>query len=234
MDAGVVVEGQSLALSPGQPLVHRLFTHDRLVCVRTGRVVAHDERGLRLWFATGNPGLDWHSLDGRGIRDMPFAEWLAQPSTLVPTRWTGPDVLMLVPPDVGHSIWWFWHPNGEFARWYVNLEEPAVLWRTDDLAGVDVCDYDLDIQAYPDGSWEWKDEDEFTERLAFPNDYWVPDPEAVRMEGARVMELFAERRFPFDGTWCDWRPDPSWASTTTIPPGADRPRVRVSRASGDG
>ncbi len=223
MDTGVVVDG---ALAAGQPLVHRLFADERLVCVRTGRVVAHDQRGLRLWFAPGNPGLDWRSLDGRGIRDMPFGEWLAQPSTLVPTEWTGPDILMLVPPDVGHSVWWFWQPNGEFARWYVNLEAPAVLWREGDLAGVDVCDYDLDILAYPDGSWEWKDEDEFTERLAFPDHYWVPDEFAVWAEGKRVMDSFAEGLFPFDGTWCDWRPDPTWSKPTDLPLGFDRPRVR--------
>ncbi len=231
MDAGALVDGQAGALSPGQQLVHRLFTGERLVCVRTGRVVAHDERGLRLWFAPGNPGLDWRSIDGRGIRDMPFAEWLAQPSTLARAAWRGPDVLMLVPPDVGHSVWWFWQPDGQFSRWYVNLEEPAVLWRDGGLAGVDVCDYDLDILAYPNGSWEWKDEDEFTERLAFPDHYWVPDAEAVRSEGNRVMESFTEGRFPFDGTWCDWRPDPTWSGPTAIPSGARRPRVRRNLAN---
>lgn len=31
--------------------------------------------------------------------------------------------------------------------------------------------------------------------------------------------------FPFDGTWCDFRPDPAWAVPAELPAGWDRPRV---------
>ncbi len=35
-------------------------------------------------------------------------------------------------------------------------------------------DQDLDIVVAPDRTWQWKDEDEFAERLAVPEHYWVP------------------------------------------------------------
>jgi hypothetical protein len=217
-------------LRPGQPVVHRLFHGERLACVRTGVVVGHDERGLRLWYTNGNPGVGTCATDGRRIRDMPFDEWRRQELTTEPVPWRGRDILMLVQPaPAAHAVWWFYEPDGSFASWYVNLEEPSVLWCDDDLAGVDTTDQDLDAVAHPDGRWEWKDEDEFTERLAFPGDYWVADEEAVRAEGERVARSFMAREFPFDGTWCDWRPDAGWRRLSQVPAGALRPRVHYGR-----
>jgi hypothetical protein len=78
----------------------------------------------------------------------------------------------------------------------------------------------------PDLSWRWKDEDEFTERLAHPEHYWVPDSAAVRAEGRRVIEQAEAGEFPFDGTWCDFAPDPAWPVPTVLPEGWDRPPAR--------
>jgi hypothetical protein len=222
----------SSPLRPGQLIVHRLFHGEQLDSARTGLVVGHDERGLRLWYTDGNPGVGTCATDGRRIRDMPFAEWTRQQHTTEPIRWSGRDVLMLVRPADGpasdraaHAVWWFYEPDAAFS-WYVNLEEPSVLWYDGELAGVDTTDQDLDAVARPDGTWEWKDEDEFTERLGHPAHYWVRDEAAVRAEGERVARLFAAREFPFDGTWCDWRPDPAWRPPITVPPAVYRPRVR--------
>ena len=212
-------------LVAGELVVHRQFTGERLVCVRTGRVVGHDDAGLRIWIPTGSAGLDWKSEDGRGIRDMPFAEWVANRHVLAPRPWSGPDILMYFPTGAAHSVWWFWTRDGEFTNWYVNLEESAVWWRDSDAAGVDVCDQDLDIVADPDRSWRWKDEDEFAERLGFPEHYWVADEAAVWAEGHRVVRLIEAGAFPVDGTWCDWRPDPSWTKPPAVPDGWDRPRA---------
>jgi hypothetical protein len=213
-------------LNPGEIVVHRQFTGERLVCVRTARVVAHDEAGLRIWIPTGSPGLDWKALDGRGIRDMPFAEWVRTPRELAPRPWSGPDILMFFPIGVAHSVWWFWKPDGAFANWYVNLEEAGVWWRDSEAAGIDVCDQDLDIVAGPDRAWQWKDEEEFAERLGHPEHYWVADAEEVRAEGGRAVALIEAGAFPFDGTWCDWRADPSWTRPPAVPEGWQRPRAR--------
>ncbi|WP_035925372.1 DUF402 domain-containing protein [Pseudofrankia saprophytica] len=212
---------------PGELILHRMFTDDELVFVRCGVVVGDDERGLRVWIPHGGPAAVRMSEDGRGIRDMPFAEWITQRTVLTRTTWWGPDIFMLIPPDRAHSVWWFWDWRGQFDAWYVNLEEPVTRWRDGDGAvGVDGCDQDLDIWVWPDRGWEWKDEDELEERLAFPDRYWVRDAAAVRAEGERLIKDVEAGLFPFDGTWHDFRPEPAWrALPFALTPGWDRPRT---------
>jgi hypothetical protein len=216
--------------TPGRLLLHRGFVDERLVYLRLARVVQHDERGLLLWLAHGTPMAISVTEDGLGIRDMPYAEWIGRREVLRQTPRYGPDMLMFIPPGAAHSVWWFWDPAGTFGGWYVNLEEPSILWqdgrRDTDLAGVDTTDQDLDIWVYPDRTWEWKDEDEFAERLAFPEHYWVRDPEAVRTEGLQMTKLIEAGEFPFDGTWCDYQPEPGLHWPSSLPDGFDRPRVR--------
>lgn len=211
---------------PGQVVLHRGFVDDRLVFLKVGRVIAHDEQGLRLWFAYGTPMAISLATDGQGIRDMAYADWITQRQELTVQVRHAPNMLVLVPPDAPHSVWWFWDGRGGFYGWYINLEEPSVLWRDGELAGVDTTDQDLDIWVYPDRTWEWKDEDEFEERLAFPDHYWVRDAAAVRAEGERMIKVLESGAFPFDGTWCDFVPDPAWTWPTKLPAGWDRPRVR--------
>jgi predicted RNA-binding protein associated with RNAse of E/G family len=118
-------------------------------------------------------------------------------------------------------VWWFWDDDGQFECWYVNLEERAVRWDDGAVSGVDVVDQDLDVVVAPDHSWRWKDEDEFAERLAFPEHYWVRDEAAVWAEGRRVIKIAEAGEFPFDGTWTDFVPDPSWR-VPELPAGWDR------------
>jgi hypothetical protein len=217
-----------MLFEPGQVVVRRHFHRGPVLSsVIPGRVVSDDDRGLLVWVPAGAP-LKWiAAVDGRGMRDMPFAEWIATPTCLTSRTWRGSGVLMLMPPGAAHSVWWAWNrPGGEFSGWYVNLEVPLVRWRGRQVAGVDTVDQDLDIVVGPDGDWRWKDEHELAERRAFPEHYWVDDPSAVRAEGERMAKLVDAGAFPFDGTWCDFRPDPSWP-VPVLPPGWDRPRVRA-------
>ena len=211
---------------PGRLILHRNVRHGRIGWVRPGRVVSDDERGLLLWVAPHSPVAFEMAEDGRGMREMPFAEWVTLRYRLIEGPWQGPGVLKLTPPGVAYSVWWFRKPDGRFAGWYVNLEEPAVRWDDGDVAGIDMVDQDLDIWVPPDRSWQWKDEEEFVERLAFPDHYWVSDEAAVRAEGRRVVKLIEAGEFPFDGTWCDFQPDPQWTVPARLPAGWDRPSAR--------
>jgi hypothetical protein len=215
-----------VTFAPGRQILHRQFTGDSLAFLRSGRVIAHDERGLRLWIPHGGPMALTKTPDGLGLRDMPFREWIAADRALVETTWWGPNIMMFLPPGAAHSVWWFWDRAGRHVAWYVNLEEPAVSWDDGTAAGVDNTDQDLDVWVYPDRRWEWKDEHELTERLAHPEHYWVSDEAAVRAEGRRLIALAEAGEFPFDGTWVDFRPDPAWTGPTALPPGWDRPRAR--------
>ena len=212
-----------MRFEPGRPVLYRNVAGGGLLAVRPCRVVSDDERGLLLWLARGSVVGVETAADGRGIRSMPFAEWVRLDHRLVESTWQGPGILKFIPPDVDHSVWLFFDDEGCFAGWYVNLEERAVRWDDGDLAGVDTVDQDLDIVVAPDHSWRWKDEDEFAERLALPDHYWVPDEAAVWAEGRRVIKRVEAADFPFDGTWTDFVPDPSWPVPRSLPPGWNRP-----------
>jgi hypothetical protein len=212
-----------MAFAPGQVILHRNVRRGRIGWVRPARVVSDDDRGLLIWLARGTPVVNEAYRDGRFLRQIPFLEWAAGPHRHVIGEWNGAGVLKLMPAGACHSVWWFRDDEDRFTAWYVNLEEPAVRWSDPaGAAGVDMIDQDLDIIVRPDRSWEWKDEDEFVERLAHPEHYWVDDEAAVRAEGERVVKQIEAGEFPFDGTWTDFHPDPTWP-TPTLPARWDRP-----------
>ncbi|WP_433348187.1 DUF402 domain-containing protein [Micromonospora sp. CA-111912] len=212
-----------MTLSPGRLIMHRNVRHGRIGWVRAGRVVSDDERGLLIFVARNSPAASEVTEAGLGLRAMPFAEWVTSSYRLALGRWNGPSVLKFLPVGAAHSVWWFSDADGRFANWYVNLEEPGVRWDDGDVVGVDIIDQDLDVVIRPDRSWEWKDEEEFAERLALPDDYWVADEAAVRAEGLRVIARAEAGEFPFDGTWCDFTPPPGWEVPEKLPDGWDRP-----------
>nr|MDT0661501.1 DUF402 domain-containing protein [Micromonospora sp. DSM 115978] len=211
----------------GRLILHRNVRRGRIGWVRPARVVSDDARGLALWIDRGTPVASEVAADGRGIRTMRFAEWIGLSYRLRVATWSGPPLLKFMPAGAAHSVWWFRDPETDnFAHWYVNLEEPGVRWDDGMAAGVDITDQDLDVVVAPDRSWRWKDEDEFIERLAHPEHYWVADEAAVRAEGERVIKLAEAGAFPFDGTWRDFAPDPHWRPPAAMPAGWDRPPVR--------
>ena len=214
-----------MPFAEGRLVLHRDTHHGRIAFVHPGRVVSDDERGLLLWVARDSVIAVEATLDGRSPRDMTFAEWVAAPRAPRLTSWQGPGVLRFFPAGADHSVWLFRTDDGRFKNYYVNLEESAVRWDDGDLAGIDVIDQDLDVVVAPDLSWRWKDEDEFAERLAFPDLYWVRDEAAVWAEGRRVIKKIEAAEFPFDGTWTDFRPEESWETPAELPPGWDRPVV---------
>ncbi|MEV4346145.1 DUF402 domain-containing protein [Actinoplanes sp. NPDC049596] len=215
-----------MAFAPGRLVLHRDTHLGRIGFVHPGRVVSDDERGLLLWVAESSVIAVETAADGRGPRDFPsFASWIAAERAPRLAQWRGPGVLRFFPADSSHSVWFFRDERDNFAAYYVNLEEGPVRWDDGDVAGIDVIDQDLDIVVSSDLEWEWKDEDEFTERLENPDLYWVPDPATVWAEGHRVIKQIESAEFPFDGTWTDFQPDPSWETPTALPAGWDRPVV---------
>jgi protein associated with RNAse G/E len=102
-------------------------------------------------------------------------------------------------------VWWFFRA-GAFAGWYVNLETPYV--RRPD--GVETTDLVLDIVVQPDRRWEWKDVDEFEQRIGHPLYFDRAAADGVREEGLTLVKLIEAGAYPFDGTHVDFRPDPRW------------------------
>src|SRR5262245_31896084 len=198
----------ALTLTVGATVLRRHFIHHDVARVWVGRVVSDDDRGVLIWVEDGSPWLEMTLSDGRTLRTTSFDQWWDGERVLGTHRWRGA-ALMFHPRGQSYSLWYFFDPDGRFDGWYANLEVPAQRWRDGDLCGLDTVDWDLDVLAEPDRTWRWKDEQEFAGRLRDPR-YWVDDEAEVRSAGAAVVALIEAGAFPFDGTWTDFRPDPTW------------------------
>ncbi len=91
--------------------------------------------------------------------------------------------------------------RGEFLGWYVNFERPPVVYAN----RVITMDLVLDAFVAPDGTWTWKDEEDFREAvqlgLVAPHEV-----DAVRTEAISVQSEVAQRQGPFAENWGSWMP----------------------------
>jgi len=215
-----------MTFAAGRDVLYRDFRGDgQLVLVMPQRVVADDERGLLTWRPIGTPWLFRRTTDGRDRREIPFDQRHTVDWQLARQTWGGLHVLHLFRPGQAHSVWWMFNTDFSLNRWYVNLEAPPVRWDDGDLAGVDTFDHALDVVVSPDRQWRWKDEHEYLERVGHPA-YWTREQAAaIRAEGERVIADVEAAAYPFDGTWCDFRPDPAWQLPTLPEQGWERPRA---------
>jgi hypothetical protein len=116
------------------------------------------------------------------------------------------DILSFAWPDTPYAILLLRNTDGSPRGWYVNIQSP--LTRTP--VGFDTVDHALDILVSIDrSSWTWKDEDELAEAIAIGL-VTEADAASFRYWGERAVEHLVLHLPPFDETWEDWRPDPSW------------------------
>ena len=186
-----------------------LHRDGRIANAESMRVVSDDDRGLLTWLARGSQVIRRTSLTGVSTRKMSLAETLRLPQLHALCVWTDRDVLVLTPPQSWHAIAWSFIGNGEFEGWYINLQSPARRW----WGGIDIRDHALDVLVATDRTWRWKDEDEFAERTGHPLFWDEAGAAAIRAEGERLIRAVESALFPFDGTWCDFRPDRTWQPT---------------------
>lgn len=103
-----------------------------------------------------------------------------------------------------------WKDDHEFRGWYVNFELPVKATES----GVWGKDLVLDLMIFPDGSWSWKDSEEFDRAL--DDGIFAPELKSILVEESdRVLEDHSRRRGPFDPELLTLRPGP--ASTATLP-----------------
>jgi hypothetical protein len=103
-----------------------------------------------------------------------------------------------------HSVLVFLR-DAELDLYYVNMEEA---WRPTPI-GFDYLDHKLDLLVRPDGSWEWKDEDELEDAVS-RGVFTAELAREIRDEGERALGHALAKRPPFDGSWEAWRPEPTW------------------------
>jgi len=195
------------ALVPGQPLLRRYRRGSHTSWLQACRVVAADAAGVFCWVPVGAGFGSRRRPDGSPVRAAPIADFAS--AELRTGAWQGHSVLILMPAGRAHSVWWVFS-GADFSGWYVNLEARSRFWYSEGVTGVDVVDHELDVVVAPDRSWQWKDEDDLAAVTGLSG-YWDARGSAeIRAEGHRVLADVEAARFPFDGGWCDFRPDPSW------------------------
>lgn len=194
-------------IEPGQPLLRRYRRGSHTSWLQACRVVAGDPRAVFGWLPVG-AGFGYRQRpDGSPVRAAPIADFAA--AELRTGGWQGRSALIGMPAGRAHSVWWFFD-GADFSGWYVNLEARSEFWRHRGLLGVDVTDHELDIVVAPDRSWQWKDEADLDAVTGLAG-YWDARGSAgIRAEALRVIADIEAARWPFDGSWRDFRPEPSW------------------------
>ncbi|HWN20602.1 MAG TPA: DUF402 domain-containing protein [Gaiellaceae bacterium] len=177
-------------------------------------VVVKDTQDLvALYLAAGAPTLRRSRLDGSPLdRSLAYEERTRVPWRLAPGEWFGSSCLQLQRAGEASS-WWRWLDG---SGWYVNLQDP--LRRTP--IGFDTGDHVLDLVVRPDGSWEWKDEDEF-EAACQLGRFTRSEMAAVRRAGEEAAAAIDAGAWPLDSEWSTWLPDGSWPTVTRLPEGWD-------------
>ncbi|MCX2734351.1 DUF402 domain-containing protein [Saccharopolyspora sp. NFXS83] len=192
--------------APGSDILYRFWRLDgSLGTVHPARVVSDAPDRVLCWVLPGTPIRITTSPDGRKPRELPLHERFSGVRVPALSVWHTTATLRLVFAEQWSSVWWFFEADGTFRNWYVNLEVP--LGR--DETGVNRVDGVLDLEVFPDGKWGWKDEDELSSALTAGR-IDQARLSRLRAEGERMADLAERGRFPFDGSYCDARPDPAW------------------------
>ena len=187
---------------PGDSVVLRYITRDgRPGMAWPCRLVADRDDLVALYIARGTTYKAWQNPPVVPERRLVDSEWRR-------------DVLRLMFPGRGYSIWLFWQAEEErrFSAYYVNFEEP--FRRT--AIGFDTNDHTLDIMVTPDLQWTWKDSDDFDDRIR-QGVYSAEFAAEVRADAARVISAIEARHPPFADGWERWSPDSAWTAPR-LPP----------------
>ena len=180
-------------MNPGDAVLVRSIYNGNVRSCFPHRLVGEEDGRFLLYLQPGN-----HT-KATGHDTDHLVRWAAG-DPLRDHVWQVHHLLWLVRPGDAHMLGLFWNEEWDFVGWYVNLQAP------NEVNGryFDSCDWALDVWVEPDGSWEWKDEDDFAQA----QELGILDAvaaAAVRAEGERVI---AEKPWPTG--WEDWRPPPEW------------------------
>lgn len=121
-------------------------------------------------------------------------------------------MLLLFEPQKYYSIILFWnHTSHDFLCYYINFQLPFKR----NTSAADILDLDLDLIIRPDFSFEWKDVEDYQNAIShgFILPEWSKEIESATDE---VMKRLEKRKYPFDGSLLDWKPDPAWQSPKAL------------------
>jgi hypothetical protein len=171
------------------------------------RVIEDTDDALVVWQAPKTVYLASVPADGKPFRDRSPVERFTCDKTYQVVPWLGDGTIRIAAWGTAHSSWLFRSPDfsGEYLGWYGNLEAPL---RRSDI-GVHTVDHVLDVFMDTQGNVAWKDEDEL-EAAEQVGRFSAGEVAEIRAEGERIYAAMQNRDYPYDGSWLDWQPDPSW------------------------
>jgi hypothetical protein len=207
-DAGVKLSARragTLVFEYGRILCWNFYVGGQLSIACPVRVVEDTDRGLMLWLADGSAV--WRAVvpEATHLRDLDAEARPAEGFPVAPDRWRLGNSLIFQPAGSCQATWWLFDSDLVFQGWYVNLE-----YRTRGESHLDVADLELDLRVSPTRVCQWKDEASFEARIG-QDRYWTArEADNIRAEGLAARRVAEARQFPFDGSYCDFTPDPSW------------------------
>lgn len=155
-----------------------------------------------------------HGPDGRWNR---WDEYKSDSWKMQKYSWQTNRLLILVQPEKYYASIYFWeHSTDRFLCYYINFQLPFCRSRI----GFDTLDLELDLIVEPTYELQWKDAENYQEGVdkGIILGEWVDQIERAKPEVFDKIEL---RRYPFDGTWLYWKPDPAW-QTPKLPENWDK------------
>jgi hypothetical protein len=135
--------------------------------------------------------------------DMLRGDW-----TLEKFTWHTNRFLILLEPDKFFATLYIWeHATGDFQCFYINFQLPF----TRTPLGFETFDLELDMLIAPDYRWKWKDVTEYQEGTASGvlRLDWI---QGIERDKPEVFARLEQRRYPLNGAWLDWQPDPGWVA----------------------
>jgi hypothetical protein len=173
--------------------------------VRPMTVVRDDEDGLVAWLAPGTPLIKPVLTDGRETRYAGPEGMFTEDRVLKLDIWRGTGILKVAPVGKPWSVWHFWHEDGSFRGWYVNLETEHR--RDPEGKRTSTVDHVLDLWIHPDRTIEWKDEDELEGAVAAGR-FTPAEAERITSDARAAVREVEAWTSPFADDWQSWRPDP--------------------------
>lgn len=126
--------------------------------------------------------------------------------TLRRFAWSRKRLLMVLHPGEIYATYVLWDGASDaFLGYYLNFQTPFQR----SAIGFNTLDLELDIVIQPDFSWAYKDEALYNEGL---REGFIAQQHASAIEDVKseITAIINEKRYPLDGTWEHWRPDPDW------------------------
>jgi len=195
---------------PGEPVALRGIYNNRVWYMQSALVVHDSPEEVALAILPGAecsaPREYIHGKHGDcGLYDR-WGNYLGDRWNMENYLWRTNRLLILLQPEMYYARMFFWdHGSGNFLCYYVNFQLP---FRRTEI-GFDTLDLELDIIIEPDHEWHWKDVENYQKGIdcGVIRREWVEQIDKAKQE---VLETHENRSYPFDGSWLDWKPDPSW------------------------